>query len=108
MKNDLIISFGIIFLLPFCIIKLIPNFWGLFIAIVLLLIIFPAYFIVSPLFLNIKTKLIILIPIINALFFAILALTILNKSALEYLYVYIPLSYLSILIKMLYKKRSNS
>ncbi len=106
--KHLIISFCVIFLIPFCLIKFSQPIWGMFLAIIILLLINPIYFIASPWIFPSKSKAILFIPIVDITLFILFTITILNNSAYEYLYAYIPLSSISAIIKILYKKRSNS
>lgn len=106
--KHIIISFSVIFLIPLCLIKLSPPMWGMVLAIIILLLINPIYFIASPWIFPSKSKDIFFISIIDITLFVIFTATILNNSAYEYLYTYIPLSCLSAIVKFLYKKRSNS
>ena len=46
--KHIIISFSVIFLIPLCLIKLSPPMWGMVLAIIILLLINPIYFIASP------------------------------------------------------------
>lgn len=106
--KHLIISFCIIFLIPLCLIKFSQPIWGMVLAIIILLLINPFYFIASPWIFPSKSRAIFFIPIIDTTLFAIFTATVLNNSAYEYLYAYIPLSCLSAIINFLYKKRSSS
>lgn len=76
---------------------------GLLFAIFILMVILPIYFAVSPLRFDSKSKFIWFVPLINAILFLLTARLVFNNSADAYLLVYIPLSYLAILIKIIYK-----
>ncbi len=100
--KDIIESFCIIFLLPIFIIKLVPASFGLLLTIIFLMLVIPLYFIISPLRFSYQSKIIWLIPLINTLFFLLTVHIVFNNSALAYLWAYIPLSYLAIMVKIVY------
>ncbi len=108
MKNIikyLIESFLVIFLVPYVAISTATSVTGLGIAILLLMAILPIYFVISPL--RFSSKIIWLIPIYNSLLFLLTTRIIFNNSAEEYLIIYIPISYIAISLKLIFKHYKN-
>lgn len=81
--------------------------YGLLAAIFILMVILPFYFVISPLRFSYQSKFLWFAPLINAILFLLTARLVFNNSADAYLLVYIPLSYLAILIKIIYKYRRH-
>ncbi len=94
-------SFFVIIALPYLVIAFATSLTGLGIAIMLFMAVLPIYFILSPL--RFDTKIIWLIPIFNTVLFLLSVRITFNNSADDYLLAYIPIAYLAISIKYLYK-----
>ncbi len=99
-------SFCIIFILPYCVMKFIPSFLGFFVSIILLMVIFPLYFIYST-FAKFQSKMCWFLPLINGVIFALTVKIFFNDSAYVYLWVYLLLAYMSIFIKYVYAKHGR-
>jgi len=91
-------------LLPYFAVSSATSLTGLGLSIMLFMLILPVYFVFSPLVIDTKHVIVWIFPIFNAILFLWSVRLTFNNSADDYLIVYIPLAYLALLIKFIYKR----
>lgn len=85
--------------MPYLLTKLPLKEFGFLLSAIYFLAVLPIYFAAAALVYKNNTKFVCVLPIINALFFCLVSILFFNSGITAYLAIYVPMSYIAIVIK---------